>query len=110
MTETETIPEGGEASQLASEIQARIAALESLFDEPLKEEMNELKRVLLSNPSAASLLKDEDVGLLVKALRRTVSVAIAEASAAKEKKPASRKTKPLTKDQLKQALLEGFPE
>lgn len=107
---SETNSEAGEVSQLASEIQARILALESLFDEPLKAEMNELKRVLLANPSAASLLKDEDVGLLVRNLRRTVSSAIAEASAAKEKKPSTRKTKPLTKDELKQALLEGFPE
>lgn len=110
MTETEETNSEVETSQLASEIQARILALESLFDEPLKAEMNELKRVILANPSAASLLKDEDVGLLVRNLRRTVSTAIAEASAAKEKKPASRKTRPLTKDELKQALLEGFPE
>jgi hypothetical protein len=51
-----------EISQLASEIQTRISALESLFEDDLRGEMASLKACLIENPSAAALLKDEDVG------------------------------------------------
>lgn len=92
------------AEQLAAEVSSRIAALESLFEESLTGEMDALKAVLIENPSAAALLKDEDVGLLVQNLRRTVSTAIAEANAAKTKpkKPA--------KQQLTQAEIEAAME
>ena len=78
-------------SQLASEIQARITNLSSLFEENLEGEMDSLKVCLIENPSAAALLKDEDVGLLVAALRRTVNAAVMEAVAAKTKPKAEKK-------------------
>jgi hypothetical protein len=98
-------------SQLASEIQSRISVLEGLFAESLDGEMDALKACIIENPSAAALLKDEDVGLLVKALRRTVSVAATEAAAEKKpgaKKAAAAKVK-LTPAQIQAALdEEGF--
>ena len=99
-----------ENQQLASEIQARIANLETLFEASLRGEMEALKVCLVANPNAAALLKDEDVGLLVKNLRRTVSVAIMEASKEEEKKPAKAKAKPFTAAEMQAALdSEGFP-
>lgn len=99
-----------ESLQLASEIQARIANLESLFEMPLRDEMEALKVCLVSNPNAAALLKDEDVGLLVKNLRRTVSAAIVEANKPKERKTAKPKAKAFTAEEMQKALdEEGFP-
>lgn len=92
-----------EISQLASEIQARIANLESLFEESLEGEMDALKLVLRDNPSAAALMLDEDVGLLVKNLMRTVQAAVVEANSAKEKKPRAAK-KQLSKEEIDAAL------
>jgi len=101
-----------EISQLAAEIQSRIANLESLFDENLDGEMDSLKACLIENPSAAALLMDEDVGLLVKNLKRTVNVAVTEAAQAKAKggtkKTAASKVK-LTPAEIQAALdAEGF--
>ena len=100
------------SEQLASEISARIKNLESLFEDPLRYEMDELKKALQENPSAASLLLDEDIGLLVRNLRRLVSVAVAEANAPKEKKASTKKAAAIkrTPDLLMQAKDEGFPE
>ena len=95
-----------EVSQLAAEIQSRIANLEALFEENLDGEMDSLKACLIENPSAAALLLDEDVGLLVKNLRRTVSVAATSAAEAKSKgtkKTAATKVK-LTPEQIQAAL------
>lgn len=94
-------------SQLAAEIQTRITNLSALFEENLEGEMDSLKLCLIENPSAAALLKDEDVGLLVAALRRTVSAAVMEAVAEK-KKPKTEKKK-FTAEELQKVLdEEGF--
>ena len=94
-------------SQLAAEIQARITNLSSLFEENLEGEMDSLKLCLVENPSAAALLKDEDVGLLVAALRRTVSAAVMEAVATKAKPKAEKKK--FTAEELQKVLdEEGF--
>jgi hypothetical protein len=94
-------------SQLAAEIQARITNLSALFEENLEGEMDSLKLCLVENPSAAALLKDEDVGLLVAALRRTVSAAVMEAVATKAKPKAEKKK--FTAEELQKVLdEEGF--
>jgi hypothetical protein len=96
-----------ETAQLASEIQARIKNLETLFEQPLKDEMQSLKLSLIENPAACMLLMDEDIGELVKNLRRTVTVAVV--TEAEGKKKPSTKTKPLTGAELEAALAaEGF--
>ena len=93
-----------ETTQLVSEIQARIKALESLFEESLTGEMDALKEALVQNPSAAALLKDEDIGLLVANLRRTVASALSDAAESK-KKPAKDKAKTrMTKEEIEAAL------
>lgn len=102
-----------EISQIASEVSARIANLEKLFEDDLKNEMADLKRTLVENPSAAALMKSEDVGILVRNLRRTVDAAVLAANTAKEKKTSAKKAAnkvPLTKEVMQQALDEGFPE
>lgn len=95
--------ETNESFQIASEIQARISQLESLFEQPLKDEMESLKQALLENPAATELLMDEDIGALVQALRRiTATAAIASV---KEKAPAKpKKAKLLSKEELDAAL------
>jgi hypothetical protein len=89
-----------------TEIQARIQDLSNLFEEALTNEMDALKECLLQNPSAAALLKDEDVGLLVQNLRRTVATAQTEAAEAKAsgRKPKAAAKKQFTAEELAAAL------
>lgn len=96
------------ASQIASEVSARINALEALFEDSLVNEMDDLKAVLIENPSAAALIMDEDVGILVRNLRRIVGEAVKDATAgkAKTKKSGSKK---LSAEEIQAALdAEGF--
>ena len=95
-----------EISQLASEIQTRISNLESLFEDNLKGEMDALKLTLRENPSAAALMLDEDVGLLVKNLMRITNVAIQEANESKAKGKPKKEKVQLTKEQIDAALAE----
>lgn len=57
------------------EIQLRIKQLEELSGTDLKSEMDDLKMTLLKNPSACELLLPEDIGLLVRGIKRIVYVA-----------------------------------
>jgi len=72
-----------ENNQKASELSLRIQALDALNGESLKGEMSALKVAILENPAASALLLDEDVGLLVKALRKMTGVALTNAAAGK---------------------------
>jgi cytochrome c553 len=91
--------------EIKSEISSRIAQLNSLSEANLKEEMRELKTALKENPAACALLMDEDIGMLVSALRKLTHKDVTEA----ESKP-KRGTKPkaekvqLTAEQLAAAL------
>jgi hypothetical protein len=75
--------------QLTHEIQARIKQLSDLSGTDLKEEMDDLRVVLLKNPAACSLLIPEDLGMAVASIKRMVTVAVE----AKTKTPATRKGK-----------------
>lgn len=97
-----SVETSAEISQLAADIQARIANLANLFEDPLEAEMDSLKECIIQNPSAAALLKDEDVGLLVTSLRRTVAADIQKAVEGK-KKPVAGKKK-FTQEELEAAL------
>lgn len=98
---TETV-EAAEIEQKASEISLRIRALANFDGESLKGEMVALKTALLQNPSACSLLHDEDIGAAVAALRRMVGIAVASAA-----KPAAKpKQKRLSPAELAKALAE----
>lgn len=92
-----------EQEQVFSEIQTKIANLCNFDGESLKGEMASLKKALLENPAACSLLHDEDIGMAVAALRRMVGVAITEATKPKEKK-VKEKQKQLTPLELQAAL------
>lgn len=92
-----------EQEQIFSEIQIKIANLCNFDGESLKGEMASLKKALLENPAACSLLHDEDIGMAVAALRRMVGVAVAEAAKPKEKK-AKEKQKQLTPQELAAAM------
>ena len=95
-----------EISQLASEVQTRIAALEGLFEDSLVGEMEALKVTLKANPSAAALMRDEDIGLLVAALRRTVQADIEEATSEKKSGRKPKQKTSFTKEELDAALAE----
>jgi len=88
-----------EVAQVASEIKQKISHLTEFNGENLRNEMLSLKKALNENPSACSLLLDEDIGLAVAALRRMVGIAVTAANAPKEKKEKKSTTK-LTKEEL----------
>lgn len=92
-----------EAEQVASEISIRISQLETFSGESLKGEMQQLKKAIIENPAACLLLKEEDVGQLVAALRKITGIAITEASA-KTKKATEPKAKKFTAAELAAAL------
>ena len=72
-----------ETEQLAHEIQARIQQLSDLSGTSLKNEMDDLKLLLLKNPAACELLLPEDIGLAVAAIKKLLGHAIAAATTEK---------------------------
>lgn len=70
--------------EVASEISQRISLLNALSEADLANEMRELKIALKENPSACALMMDEDIGLLVEALRKLTHKAITAASTSKK--------------------------
>lgn len=91
--------------EIASELSVRIKALSDMSEADLKTEMQQLKMAIKENPSACSLLLDEDVGMMVAALRRITGNAIANAISSKTKSPKAAKAKvQLTAEQLAAAL------
>ena len=89
--------------QVCSDITLKIRSLEALSGDELKGEMLALKKAIMENPQACSLLLPEDIGLMVSSLRRIVGTAIVTASTkkTKEKKPS---TKKMTAAELAAAL------
>lgn len=90
------------AEQAAHDIKERIVQLCSLSDDDLRPAMTDLKAALMENPDAVALMLPQDIGEMVKALRRITGEALAIASAPKAKgKP---KQKALTAEELNAAL------
>lgn len=87
------IPANPDEAQSFADIVSKIRELHNLMEDDLKEGMSALKVALKKNPAASDLLLDEEIGLMVVALRRIRGVAVSEAS--KEKKPGR---KPKAKD------------
>lgn len=87
----ERIPADPDEAQSFVDIVTKINDLKSLMEDDLKEGMSALKAAIKKNPSAADLLLDEELGLMVVALRRMRGITITEA--AKEKKPGAKKPK-----------------
>ncbi len=99
-----------EAEEKCDELSRRIRALCTFEDiGSLKDEMKELQKALLENPAACSLLLEEDIGLAVQALQRTLSAAVIEANAPKakgRKAGSTNKNKPMSADELRKAIEE----
>lgn len=72
-------------AQAYADIKERIEKLNDMSDADLPSGMSSLKKALMANPAACSLMEDSDIGRMVIALRKITGEAIAEAS--KEKKP-----------------------
>lgn len=82
-------------------IRAKIDDLESRMGSDLKVAMEELKIALRSNPEACELMLDEDIGEMVKALRRMTMQDVIET-----KEPGKKKPKATTMAALTTAMLE----
>lgn len=83
-------------------IKQRIAELEEMSDEDLKSAMSDLKRALKENPSAVAIMLPEDVGLMVRALRRITGEAVEAAAKKKTSKTKAPKVdlKRMTKEEV----------
>lgn len=99
-------PSNVSAEQAYADILPRIQALKELDSEDLENAMKELKDALMKNPSAATLMLPEDIGEMVKALRKTTGQTMVEATKAKKtgepKAPKAKKT--MTADELSAAF------
>ena len=84
-----------QTEQAYADIKERIDLLSAMSDTDLPNAMSNLKKALMQNPAAVSLMEDMDIGKMVVALRRVTGEALAEA--AKEKKP-GRKAKEVQVD------------
>lgn len=91
-------------AQAYADIAERIKSLSDLSDTPLEHAMRDLKKALLANPNAVSLMMDSDYGQMVIALRRLVQEDTVEA--AKEKSTGRKKK--VTIDMTDQAAVEKF--
>ena len=69
------------AQQAYSDLLPRLAALQSISDDKLQDEMRLLKKALMENPAACALMLPQDVGQLVTALRRLTGEQLALAAA-----------------------------
>lgn len=70
-------------AQAYADIKYKIDALGEKTDMDLEGAMKDLKKALMANPAAVSLMEDTDIGKMVIALRRITGEAIAEAATAK---------------------------
>ena len=95
--------EGDSPEQIVSELRQKISLLSTFEGDSLRGEMNALKKAITENPAACSLLHDEDIGTMVRALRKIVGVAVATAAAPKEKKPAAA-SKKMSPEEFKAAI------
>lgn len=94
-----------DAAQSYVDIKLRIDELVELSEEPLVQAMSELKKALMKNPAAVSLMLDSDIGQMVIALRKMTHVATVEASKpAKEKKAPKASKVALTAEALEAAF------
>lgn len=91
----DSIPSDPVEAQAYVDIKTRIANLEAVFDDDLRNAMRELKEALKKNPAASEILLDSDVGKMVTALRRMTHVEIV---AAKTPGKPGRKSSPKAKD------------
>ena len=100
-------PSDPAAEQAYSDIKARLDAIVSLSEENLKTAMQDLKKALMQNPNAISLMLPSDIGQMVIALRKMTGVEIAKAeTTAKAGKVSKKKEAILTAEQMEEAWKE----
>ncbi len=87
--------------QIASDLSARIQLLCNFDVGDLKDEMRELKQALMDNPAACSLLRDEDIGILVSSLTKILGKEVMEKEQAPARKKKEKQT--FTKEELANA-------
>jgi hypothetical protein len=100
------VPESATDAEKAyyQDIKPRIDNLISLSDDDLKGAMKTLKEAIMQNPSAASLLLDNEIGEMVKAIRRMTGEALVEAK--KDKKEKKSKAIDLSDPVVMQSVLD----
>lgn len=104
----DSIPEGTESAVADAyiDIKLRIDDLVALSGEDLVSAMSELKKALMKNPSAVSLMLDPDIGQMVIALRRITNVAATEAAKPGKTGPKATKSVQLTAEAMELAFAE----
>lgn len=97
---------GAETPEAVRMIQAKIQELEQTPEVDLRYEMQKLQPMLIANPSACLYLLDEDLGLMVRALRRMTGnrVAIDMAQAKPSAKAKAATSKPLSASEMESAF------
>lgn len=89
--------------QAYADVLPRIDALAALSGEALDKEMGILKRALIENPDACSLMLPKDIGKMVEALRRITGQALSDA-VAKPKGGKKQKQLALTAEDMEKAF------
>jgi hypothetical protein len=92
-----------EAEQAYADIKARIDQLVELSEEPLVNAMSELKKSLMKNPSAVSLMLDSDIGQMVIALRKMTHTDATEVAKPGKRGPKAKQIS-LTADDMEAAF------
>jgi len=104
---TETPTSTPEAEQAYADLKTRIDSLVSMSEDNLKTAMQDLKRALMQNPSAVSLMLPSDIGQMVIALRKMTGVELEAAkSSATKAKTGKKKEAILSSEQLEAAWQE----
>lgn len=106
--EVKILTEDAEAQQQYANLREKIDALEDRAGEDLKNSMTILKKALMENPAACELMLDEDIGEMVKALRRITMQDVIEVkeSGSGRKKPKASTMAPMTPEMFAKGLAE----
>lgn len=88
--------------QAYEDLRARIAELETLAEDNLQRAMIDLKKALMANPEACSLMLPEEIGSMVAALRK-ITGQHAATEANKPKGRAAKKSVPLSEAEMQAA-------
>lgn len=104
--EVPIVTDNMEVQQVYANLLEKINDLEHLTGDDLKNAMTNLKKGLMENPDACELMLDEDIGEMVKALRRITMQAVIETkeTGSGRKKPKASTMAAITPEQLAQGL------
>ena len=102
------VTDDADLQQKYADIRIKIDDLENRMGEDLKTAMTTLKKALMANPAACEIMLDEDIGEMVKALRRMTMQDVIETkeTGGGKKKPKAKTMADLTPEMLAQGLAE----